>query len=62
MQMNIIVINTKNGYEYGMIRDYQARHANRPTPRRPHRDRSWWDKQRFTAGLGTRPPVFGGRI
>ena len=41
--------------------DYKALHASQPTPAKKHRLRKHWDSAKFSARLGNRPPVFGGR-
>ena len=44
-----------------IMRSYKAPHANQPTPARQYRWRKFWDKLKFSARIGSRPPVFGGR-
>jgi hypothetical protein len=36
-------------------------HKPQGTPTKPHRPRRFWDGLKFSARVGYRPPVFGGR-
>lgn len=44
------------------VGSYKAPHAPQGTPNKAHRPRKYWDTLKFSARLGLRPPVFGGRV
>lgn len=50
------------GQHDGPAPQVRAPHAPRETQPKLHRARKHWDKLKFSARLGSRPPVFGGRV